>query len=351
MTSTSPPQKQKAWLVVRKGLPKDAVVLNQQTDVPSKLAPGEVLIKVHAAALNPVGYKLMGLLPNFLVKRPQVAENDFAGVVVNGNGTDWQNGQEVYGIVSADVAFKNGQGALAEYLVVHSSRIVSRPPNLKPTEAAGLTLVGLTAWQALFNVAKLEPGQSIFINGGSTSVGMVAIQLAKSIGCTVTASASTQKEELLKSLGVDNFIDYKKAPVYKQLEENPPSPKFHVFLEAVGNTDVYMYSHSEKYLAPGGIFISVGPFPHGLSDIAEFLHLVFELVRPGFLGGTKRQWTLLKQLAFEDFKTYAEFVADGRVKPVVDSVFAFEDVQKAYDRIMSQRTSGKVVVRVDPTVE
>lgn len=106
--------------------------------------------------------------------------------------------------ITVDVALKTGQGSLQEYLVVPHNRIVPRPANLKPTEAAGLALVGLTAYQCLFNIAKLESGQSIFINGGSTSVGIIAIQLAKAIGCTVTASASAPKEELLKSLGVDH---------------------------------------------------------------------------------------------------------------------------------------------------
>jgi NADPH:quinone reductase-like Zn-dependent oxidoreductase len=111
--------------------------------------------------------------------------------------------------------FKTGQGTLAEYLVCSSDRIVLRPSHLKPTEASGLSLVGLTAYQALFNVGKLEQGQSIFINGGGTSVGLAAIQLAKATGCVVGASASTQKEELMRSLGVDTVrISYRNLFFY-----------------------------------------------------------------------------------------------------------------------------------------
>jgi NADPH:quinone reductase-like Zn-dependent oxidoreductase len=252
-TTTQLPLKQKAWLVVRRGAPKDAVVFSDQVDVPSKLAPGEVLIKVQAAAFNPVfvhfclatvladtvllysGYKLMGLLPNFMTKRPHVAEHDFAGIVINGNGTRFENGQEVYGQTGAGnhallqvcfpelkvdiftdaTVFKTGQGTLAEYLVCSSDRIVLRPPHLKPTEASGLSLVGLTAYQALFNVGKLEQGQSVFINGGGTSVGLAAIQLAKATGCVVGVSASAQKEELMRSLGVDTVrISYRNLLFY-----------------------------------------------------------------------------------------------------------------------------------------
>lgn len=108
---------------------------------------------------------------------------------------------------------KTGQGALAQYLRCTVDLIVPRPSFLKPTEAAGLGVVGLTAYHALFNMAKLEPGQSVFINGGSTGVGLAAIQMAKSIGCTVTASGSTQREALFKSLGVDTVsASLRRAP-------------------------------------------------------------------------------------------------------------------------------------------
>lgn len=99
---------------------------------------------------------------------------------------------------------KTKQGSLAEYLRVPSSHVVPRPSSLSATQAAGLGLAGLTAYQALFAVAGLEAGQHLFINGGSTAVGMYATQLAKALGCTVTVTASGKKEELVRSLGVDN---------------------------------------------------------------------------------------------------------------------------------------------------
>lgn len=106
------------------------------------------------------------------------------------------------------LTIKSHQGSLAQYTRLPASHVVPRPAELSPTEAAGLTLAGLTAYQALFNIAKLEQGQHLFINGGSTSVGIVAIQLAKAIGCTVTASASEKREPLLRSLGVDNVRNH-----------------------------------------------------------------------------------------------------------------------------------------------
>ena len=99
---------------------------------------------------------------------------------------------------------KTRQGSLAEYLRVPASHVVPRPAHVTPTEAAGFSYAGLTAYQALFNIGQLEPGQSLFINGGSTTVGLYAMQMAKAIGCTVTVSASGKREDLLRSMGVDH---------------------------------------------------------------------------------------------------------------------------------------------------
>ncbi|KAJ3536779.1 hypothetical protein NM688_g6791 [Phlebia brevispora] len=351
-SSTQIPKTQKAWVAVRRGKPSDALICDENAKVPSNLEPGEILVKVQAAALNPVGYKLMGLLPNLFAKRPHVVEHDFTGLVVDANGTELQNGDAVYGIIPVPLNLQSHQGALAQYIRLPASHVVPRPSELKPTEAAGLTLVGLTAYQALFDVAKLEQGQHLFINGGSTAVGISAIQLAKAIGCTVTVSASGKREPLLRSLGADHFIDYTKGPVHEQLSHDPPSPKFHVIFETVGATDVDLYTHSEKYLAPGGIFVSVGIHPHGISGFGQALRYIWELTRPSFLGGTKRTWKWFS-LSFkrENFENFAQYVIDGKVKPVVDSVYSYEDVLKAYERIMSLRAAGKVVVKVDPSVD
>ncbi|KAI0797804.1 hypothetical protein C8Q75DRAFT_739747 [Abortiporus biennis] len=347
------PETQKAWRVVRKGLPSKALHLNEKTPVKTDLAKGEVLVKVEAAALNPVGYKMMGIVPAFVAKFPQTAEYDFSGVVVNGNGTEFKNGQEVFGSIFGDAKSKSHEGALAQFVAVPAANIVERPANISPTGAAGLAMVGLTAHQAIFDIGKLEPGMSIFINGGSTAVGASAIQFARAIGCKITVAASGQHEDFVKSLGADVFIDYTKEPVHRALEQNPPEPKFHLILEAVGNIDLPLYTHSEKYLAPGGIFVSVMPQPDGLFDTPHLFRYYFEaLLRPTWLGGTNRKWkAVMVKVDKEDLKTIATMVEEGKFRPVVDSVFSFEDTLKAYDRIMTKHTAGKVVVKVEPDVE
>lgn len=147
------------------------------------------------------GYKVMGLLPNFLASRPTIAEHDFTGVVVDGNGTSWKVGDPVFGIVPA--MSKDGQGALAEFVSIPEGQLAPRPSNISIKEAAGVALVGQTAWECLFDIAGVQPGQTVFINGGSSGLGISAIQLLKGKECKVWTSCSTQNVELVKKLGAD----------------------------------------------------------------------------------------------------------------------------------------------------
>jgi NADPH:quinone reductase-like Zn-dependent oxidoreductase len=148
------------------------------------------------------GYKLMRLLPNSLFGR--IAESDFAGEIVNPNGCErFKIGDQVFGAISSRVSLRTRQGALAQYVFGPAETIVHRPESIPVNEASGIPVVAVTAHQALFDIGKLQPGQKVFINGGSTSVGIYAIQFAKAIGCEVHASASGKNEDFLKNLGVD----------------------------------------------------------------------------------------------------------------------------------------------------
>jgi NADPH:quinone reductase-like Zn-dependent oxidoreductase len=253
----------------------------------------------------------MKVLPNFIAGRPHVVEHDFAGVIVDSNRTHFENGEQVFGwvplgdfltsytmitVVLTDViqgiTRKTGQGALAQYVRVTADHIIRRPSNISPIQAAGITLAGLTAYQALNDIAKVETGQTIFISGGSTAVGAFAIQIAKSFGAKVIATASARNEEFVRKLGADEFMDYTKTDVPKILAERAPSPKFNVIFDAVGSVDSRLYSMSEAYLAPNGIFVTTGPLPQ-TSSASEFWKLFKTfgaVITPRWLGGTKRVW-------------------------------------------------------------
>ncbi|EIW64611.1 NAD-P-binding protein [Trametes versicolor FP-101664 SS1] len=345
------PTTQKAWRAMRRGKPADVLAL-VDVPVPAKLQKGEVLVKVQAAALNPAGYKMMGILPGVVLRRAGAVEYDLAGVIVDANGSEFAEGDEVYGWITVQSNMSGGPGALTQYTRLPAGNLVLRSKNVTPTQAAGFSLAGLTAYQSLIGAAKLEAGQSVFINGGSTAVGSFAIQIAKARGARVTASASAKNEAYVRSLGADEFFDYTKAPLHEQLAAADVTPKFHVFYETVGLVDPALFTHSPAYLAPGGIFLSVGPTSTGAGYAAMANFVWNVLLRPSFLGGVNRKWKFVGVKAVpEDLKAFAKLVEEGKVRPIVDSVYAFEEAKKAYERVLSQRATGKVVVKVDPSVE
>jgi len=146
----------------------------------------------------------MILLPNSLLKR--TTELEFAGEIADAEPTSgFAPGDKVVGFIRPDIHVRERRGALAQYIAVNPGELVKRPEFLNPVEGSGVIGVGLTAYQALFEVAKLrqEPGQSVFINGGSTSVGMYAIQLAKAYGLKVAASTSPKNAQLVTELGAE----------------------------------------------------------------------------------------------------------------------------------------------------
>ncbi|KAI0655133.1 NAD-P-binding protein [Cubamyces menziesii] len=348
--NTKLPTKQKSWRATRRGEPAKVLKLAEDTPVPAKLKKGEVLVKVQAAALNPVGYKIMGVLPGFVLRRVQAVEHDLSGVVVDGNGTEFKEDDEVFGWIPVNQSLSTGQGALAQYTRLPAANLARRPPNISATQAAGFCLAGLTAYQALVDIGRIQEGQWVFVNGGSTAVGSFAIMIAKALGARVGTSASGRNEQYVRDLGADEFFDYTKAPLHEQLAAACPEAKYDVFLEAVGFIEPTLFVKSAAYLTPRGTFVSVGPQSTSLGEYIRFAWNV--ILRPSVLGGTKRKWRLvLVEPVQEDLKVFAKMIEEGKVHPLVDSVFAFEDALKAYERLLTKRATGKIVVKVDPAAE
>ncbi|KAG8934052.1 hypothetical protein FRC02_010644 [Tulasnella sp. 418] len=343
------PDTQRAWRVVQRGHPKKALRLRDDVPVLSDLKDGEVLVKIKSAALNPIGYKLMKTMPNFMAKRPRTAEYDFSGVVVKENNSGYTIGDEVYGWVPAAPNFPNhGQGALASYIAHHSRYIAKKPASMSFDESAGLGLTGLTALYG-FDIGNLQDGQTIFINGGTSSVGIMAIQIAKTRGCEVTASCSAKNIGFVKNLGADEVIDYRANPPHLYLREHPPAKPFDMIFDTIGTSnDIYL--NSEAYLKPGGSYITIGSgFDKiSLSTLPRTAVEIFRVfLQPAWLGGVNRRWVFYLQLKEGKYvPELAKAVSSGKLKPTIDSVHEFEEVLSAYERIMTGRAVGKVVVHV-----
>jgi len=246
------------------------------------------------------------------------------------------------------------QGTLAQYASVPADALVLRPSTVTPTEASGLALAGLTAYTAVIKNADIQPGQKIFINGGSTAVGAFAIQLAKIRGAVVTASASARNESYVRKMGADEFVDYTKESLPQYLTANGVDKKFDYILEAVGIVDPSIYVRSDSYLSPMGAYLSVGPQPKNLSasELFNLVKTIKAMITPRFLGGNKARFVhMLVVNEQKDLEQFQEYVAQGTLKPIVDSVFDFDKALEAYDRLMSGRATGKVVVKIDPAVD
>ena len=188
-------------------------------DIPKPaLKPDEILVRVHAAGLNPIDYMIPKgtFKPMLRFQLPATLGSDLAGVVVEVGSrvTRFKPGDAVFASI-----FDLGTGALAEFAVVPESAAALKPSNLDFVQAASIPMVGLTSWQALKERAKLKPGQKVFIPAGSGGIGTFAIQLAKHLGAKVGTTTSTGNMELVKSLGADEVIDYKKQEFEEVLRE------------------------------------------------------------------------------------------------------------------------------------
>ncbi|GAA5887334.1 hypothetical protein JCM5296_007102 [Sporobolomyces johnsonii] len=345
----------KAWVFHQKGQPADVLKLVEPYPKPEPKGD-QVLVKVHAVALNPVSWKAMTVAPiKWMQKTPAIPESDLSGVIEAGDLTasDLHVGDAVFGFKPADQVIRSGMGALAEYTLVDKKFLSKKPDNITFEEAASMPLTTYTAFHALVTLAGLQKGEAkkIFINGGSGGVGAYAVQIAKAYGADVTTTCSPESAELVNSLGADKVLDYKASPLPQQLEGLVYEDKkpFDIILDTVGIPE--LYHKCPKYLAKGGLYLDL-VVPHNTQGSpAEIVFAVFtmcaRLARPTWLGGVPRKYKFVAMRPKAEHRDeMVEFLKAGTLRPIVDEVFPFEDALKAYERSQSGRAKGKVVVTV-----
>jgi len=317
----------------------------QLTDVPEPVVKEhEVLIEVHAASINPLDAKLKSgefklMLPYTF---PLILGHDVAGRVtkVGSAVTRFKPGDEVFGRV-ADFRI----GTFAESIAVHEADLAIKPTNVSMEEAASFPLVALTAWQALVGIAHLTKGQKVFIQAGSGGVGTMAIQLAKHLGATVATTTSAQNRELVKSLGADVVIDYKTQDIESILSDYDLS---------LSSQDEKSLEKSLRILKPGGKAISISGPPDGA--FAKTLGLPW-FMKAAIYFLSRRISKLARKLQVEYTFLYmrangqqlselGKLIETGILRPVVDKVYPFEQVNEAMTYVSSGRSKGKVVLKV-----
>jgi NADPH:quinone reductase-like Zn-dependent oxidoreductase len=304
----------------------------------------DVLVAIHATALNPLDAKIRDgefklILPYRL---PLILGHDVAGVVV-------RVGPKVRGFKPGDEVYarpdKDRIGTFAEFIAMDEADVALKPRNLTMDEAASIPLVGLTAWQVLIERANLQKGQKVLIHAGSGGVGTFAIQLAKHIGATVATTTSTANVELVRSLGADVVVDYKKEDFSKVLSG------YDVVLNSL---DAGTFEKSLRVLKPGGKLFSIS----GPPDVAFakenglnwFLQHVMRLLSLGIRRKARRRGVnysfVFMRAHGGQLSKITALVESGVIKPVVDRTFPFPAINEAMDYLETGRAKGKIVVNV-----
>src|SRR2546428_5322160 len=307
-----------------------------------ELRDADVLVRVHAAGVNVLDSKIRAGEFKLIVpyRLPLILGNDVAGVVVRvgSNVRRFKLGDEVYAR-----PHKDRIGAFAEFISMNEDDVALKPKELTMEEAASIPLVGLTAWQALIERANLKKGQKVLIHAGSGGVGTLAIQLAKHVGATVATTTSTANINLVKSLGADVVIDYKKEDFSHVLRE------YDVVLNSL---DKVTLEKSLRVLKPGGQLISISGPPDAAFarsiGASWVLRMIMGALSYGITAKAKRrhaQYSFLFMRANGGQLTeITSLIDDGIIRPVVDRVFPFASTKEAMAYVEAGRAKGKVVV-------
>ncbi|ABX37015.1 Alcohol dehydrogenase GroES domain protein [Delftia acidovorans SPH-1] len=317
----------------------------QLAEVPEpQLRDDEVLVQVHAAGVNQLDSKIKDgqfklILPYRL---PLILGHDVAGVVVKAGPRvrQFKPGDEVYARTD-DFRI----GTFAEFVPVKESSLAPKPKGLTMEEAASLPLVGLTAWQALVETAKLSKGQKVFIQAGSGGVGTCAVQLARHLGATVATTTSAANFELVRSLGADVVIDYRTQDFEDVL---------HDYDVVLNSQDGKTLGKSLRVLKGGAKLISISgpPDPAFGRNIAApaFVRLVMRLLSSGIRRRARGRGIdysfLFMRANGGQLRDITRLIEAGAIRPVVDKVFAFESTNEALAYSEAGHAKGKVVIKI-----
>src|SRR5882724_6212302 len=284
-------------------------------------APGanEVLIKVHAASVNPVDWKMRaGHMKDFLpLSLPATLGSDVSGTVeeVGPGAARFKRGDEVYASLGLE------GGGYAEYAVAKEAIVAAKPRTLDHVQAAAVPVVGLTAWQALFDVAQLRAGQKVLIHAAAGGVGNFAVQFAKAKGAYVIGTASSKNQAFLGELGVDKAVDYKKTRFEDVVQDAD------VVLDTIGGDT---QERSFKALKKGGILVSLVQPPSQESATKYGVRALFYGAHP----------------SSSDLAQIAKLIDDGKVKPVVETVLPLAEARRAHELSETGHARGKIVLKV-----
>lgn len=322
---------------------KKVVLRSAETPAPD-VRDSDVLVEVHAAGVNLLDFKVGTgefklILP---YRRPFILGHDVAGTVIRAGSKvrKFKPGDDVY------ARPPDGRiGAFAEFIAIDEADAALKPKNLSMEEAASIPLVGLTAWQALIERADLKKGQKVFIQAGSGGVGTFAIQLAKHLGATVATTVSAVSAGLVKGLGADVVVDYRKDDFEKLLSG---------YDVVLNSQDAKTLEKSLTVLKPGGKLISISGPPDPEFAREKGLNLVLRtllrLLSHDIRSKARRRGVdfsfLFMRAQGDQLNKITALIESGAIRPVIDRVFPFEATNEALAYVETGRAKGKVVIKV-----
>ncbi|OJD35339.1 nad-p-binding protein [Diplodia corticola] len=365
-TTTTPapviPPTMRAWTYTRRGPAKDVLHLTPDHPVPH-LSPNtpNILIRITHASLTPSIGRLLPHLP-FLPRpngpRPSIPELSFTGTIAAATPLTPAHlstpGTRVFGMLPPTAHFLHGAGTLAQYVVAPPGAVGVCPAGLSAEHAAGLDGNGQTAL-LMCRRAGVGGGSRVFVHGATGGVGTVAVQVAKAaLGAREVVATGSGEEgfALAKGLGADRVVDHRECGgggggvagwLAAEYGGEGDGGKFDAVLDCVG-TQV-LFERSPGFLKEGGVFVSVGAMEGMAATL--FWNVPVNYWWPRALGGTPRKYIFQQTpMTTERREELIKLVQEGKLKKAVDNVFDMENVLGAYDRMLSQRAKGKIVVKV-----
>jgi alcohol dehydrogenase len=304
------------------GSSDEVIEINKDAPAPNDPSAGKVLVKIKAAGINPVDWKIReGYMQQMIpLQFPSSLGADFSGVIEKvGQGvSEFRQGDEVYGQASM---LSGGSGAFAEMALANADTIAHKPKSLSHPEAAGLPLVGVSAWLALVETISLQKSQKILIHGGAGGIGSVAIQLAKHLGAYVATTVSTNDKQFAKEVGADEIIDYK-TQTFEELIGD-----YDAAFDTVGGET---YSSSFKVLKRGGIIVSMLEQPNQELMTQFGVKAIFQFT----------------QINRDRLTKLAQWVDQNNIRVNVDKTSPLEEAGRALDYQRDVHPRGKVVLAI-----
>ncbi len=321
----------KAMTIARFGGPEVLAYRNVELPKPGR---GEVLVRVMAASVNPRDWVVQEgryRFKAFLGPFPLTLGSDFSGVVeATGPGASrFGPGTQVFGLQSK-------MGAFAEWMAVPETLLAIKPDAISHTDAAALPCAGLTAYQSLVTLGKLESGQSVLINGGAGGVGSYAIQIARALGAKVTAVASARNAELCRQLGADNVIGYAATDFTQHVRGQ------HIVLDAVGRSS---FARCRAALAPGGHYLTTVLTGQAALAALKTATLSLAGLRP------RRCHAVLVRSRPADLDALMALMLSGKLRSVIADTFPLAQAPGALARSRSWRTAGKLVLQMEQAAQ